>query len=204
MDWRKACARLAALLAAGLAVACGLSVDQVSTTGSVRLTVSASGEGRDTAFVITFDSDTTKYTIYADSAVAVALQEGTHVFGLGDVAANCSVVGDNPVSAQVIADQLIDVSFQVTCLLDGHAKVTISTTGVDLDDIYTLDFNGGFRTILVGPNQFVRPSLPLGPYVVQLEDVAPNCTVTSDNPTSLTVVADSDATASFTVVCSAK
>jgi len=204
VDWRRVCVGLAVACSAGIAVACGSSATAVSTSGTVRLSVAVSGEGRDTAFFLNFDSDTTAYRIYADSVQNYATQEGTHEITLGDVADNCSVGGDNPRLVQVVAGEETDVTFAVTCSANGYARVTIVTTGVDLDDIYTLDFNGGFRSLLVGPNQFVRPSLPVGPYVVQLGDVAANCSVQSENPISLNVSADSIATGSFGVVCVAK
>jgi len=204
VHWRRGCARLAVTLSAGLAVACVSSATSVSTSGIVNLSVSATGDGRDTTFVFRFDSDTTAYPIHADSVLSLSTQEGTHEIGIGDVADNCSVEGDNPHTVLVTAGEQTDVTFAVTCSANGQAKVTIVTTGVDLDDIYSLDFNSGFRTILVGPNQFVEPSLPLGHYVVTLGDVAANCSVATQNPIALNVAADSVATGSFSVVCVAK
>jgi len=204
LDWKRTCAGLVVALSAGLAVACVSSATSVSTTGIVNLSVSATGDARDTSFTFQFDSDTTAYRIHADSVLTLSTQEGTHEISIGDVADNCSVEGDNPRAVQVVAGQQTDVVFAVTCSADGYAKVTVATTGVDLDDIYSLDFNSGFLTILVGPNQFVRPSLPLGHYVVALEDVAANCSVTTANPIQLNVAADSVATGSFSVACVAK
>jgi hypothetical protein len=204
LDRKRGCVRLAVTLTAGLAAACVSSATSVSTTGIVNLSVTATGDGRDTTFVFRFDSDTTAYPIHVDSVLSLSTQEGTHEIELADIADNCSLDGDNPRTVLVTAGEHTDVVFAVACSLNGYAKVTIVTTGVDLDDIYTLDFNNGFRSLLVGPNQFVKPSLPVGQYSVELRDVAANCTVTTANPISLTVAADSVTDGSFAVACVAK
>ena len=201
VNHRRAGVRAGVVGAAAFALACSLSVTSETTVGSVRFSVSAAGEARDTAFLLTIDADTTSYEVYADSVWTFSASEGTHSFELGGVADNCSVQGDNPRSVEVVAGRESDASFGVTCTLNGSAKVTIATTGDDIDDMYTLDFNSGLLTVPVGPNQFVTLSLPVGGYVVALSGVANNCTVSGDNPIPMEVTAEGTATASFAIAC---
>ncbi|GMV05834.1 MAG: hypothetical protein AMXMBFR53_21110 [Gemmatimonadota bacterium] len=201
MASRRLLALLGATGIAAFGLACGVSSTDVSTSGSVRLSVTALGEARDTAFLFRFDSDTTAYEVFADSSRTFSAAEGSHSVELDGVAENCVVEGDNPRSVEVVAGQEVAVFFEVACTLNGSAKLTIVTTGVDVDDMYTLDFNAGFRSVLVGPNQFVTLSLPVGAYVVSLTGVASNCTVSTPNPVALEVVGQQVAAASFAVSC---
>ena len=196
-------ARLGLVVAAGFTIACASSVFTV-TAGAVRVTVSATGESRDTIFTVTVGTDTASYQTHADSVLWFTLEEGSYGIRLTNVADNCSVEGDNPREVDVTAGQEVLVAFAVACATNGYAKVTIATTGVDMDDMYTLAFNGDFRRVLVGPMQFVTVSLPVGAYSVELTGVAANCTVAGDNPVSFAVSAEALAEASFSVACVAK
>ncbi|HSW30446.1 MAG TPA: hypothetical protein VLH75_13255 [Longimicrobiales bacterium] len=195
---------LGAIWAVAFTLACSVTVVSDSRSGSVRISVTAVGDAPDTIFFLRFDSDTTTYEVHADTVVTFSATEGTHSIGLEGVADNCLVGGGNPRSIDVVAGEETDVPFVITCTINGYAKVTIATTGEDIDDMYTLDFNSGFRTVLVGPNQFVRLSMPVGAYVVGLTGVAANCTVSGGPLVQLEVIAQQTATASFAVVCVAK
>lgn len=175
-----------------------------STSGVVDVSVTSSGESRDTAFSVTFDADSLSYQLLADSTLSFTTSVGTHSVKLSDIAGNCAVDGDNPRTVSVTDGSEQTIAFAVSCTLDGQAKVTIATTGQDLDDMYTLDFNSGEKTVLVGPNQFVLLTLPAKPYSVALTGVASNCSVTGDNPIALDVSPDSMATGFFAVACVAK
>jgi dipeptidyl aminopeptidase/acylaminoacyl peptidase len=86
----------------------------------------------------------------------------------------------------------------------GSIQVTVSTTGVDIDaDGYTFSIDGGSaQAIDVNGSQTVSGLAP-GALVVQLGDVAVNCTVDGQNPKSVTVTAGQTVQASFSVTCSA-
>lgn len=204
MKHRRSLVLLGAVWAVALALACNVPLTSESTSGSARISVSAVGEARDTILFLRFDSDTTAYEVHPDTVVTFSTAEGTHSIELEGVADNCLVAGDNPRSVEVVAGEESHVSFEITCTVSGYAKVTVATTGEDMDDMYTLDFNSGFRTILVGPSQFVTVSLPVGAYVVHLNGVAANCTVSGQNPVEMEIIAQETATASFAVVCVAK
>jgi hypothetical protein len=195
------------MLKAGLAVAAmvaaGCSTASVvgSTAGSIEVGVRVSGEVVDTAFSLFINADTTAYALTTGATRSFSAAEGTHQLYLKGVASNCTVSGDNPRSVVVGALEVVSVRFDVACTNNGNAKVTIATTGEDQDDMYTLAFDTDYRTILVGPSQFVMVSLPVKTYSVALRDVATNCSVTSPNPVAMTVTTTATAEAGFQVAC---
>jgi len=189
-------------LAAMVIVGVGCGTDAVvSATGAMNVLVQTSGESVDTAFGLRVNTDTTTHALKAGVSSSFSVGEGTFTLELVGVAENCSVEGDNPRTVEVAADEVVSVTFRVACTSNGSVKVTIMTTGVDRDDMYTLAFDTDFRTVLVGPNQFVVVSLPVGTHSVALRDVAANCTVQGDNPVQVNVVAGETVSAGFAVSC---
>ncbi|NJD18580.1 MAG: hypothetical protein FIA95_04765 [Gemmatimonadetes bacterium] len=198
------------MLRAGLAVAvtaavgCSTASIVGSMAGSIVVGVRASGEAVDTAFTLFINADTTAWAVTTGATRSFSAQEGTHTLHLKGVADNCKVSGDNPRSVVVGADQEVPVTFDVTCTASGELKVTIATTGEDQDDMYTLAFDNDYRTMLVGPSQFVSVTLPAKTYSVSLRDVASNCSVTTPNPVSATVVWGKTTETGFQVACRKK
>ena len=197
---------LRAGLAVVVAVAAGCSTADVvgSTAGSIVVGARVSGEAVDTAFSLFINADTTAWALTTGATKSFSAQEGTHTLHLKGVADNCTVSGDNPRSVVVGALQEVSVTFDVGCKANGDVKVTISTTGEDQDDMYTLAFDTDYRTMLVGPSQFVVLSLPAKTYSVSLRDVASNCSVTTPNPVSVTVERGKSTETGFQVACRKK
>src|SRR6476620_9093818 len=90
----------------------------------------------------------------------------------------------------------------------GAIKITISTAGASIDvdpDGYSLSIDGRLSTV-IGPNDVITiGDLAPGNYLVRLEGLATNCSVTGNNPVSVDVV-DGDKSASpvgvaFSVSC---
>jgi hypothetical protein len=191
-----------AVLAAMVIVGVGCGTDAVvSTTSGFSVLVQTSGESVDTAFGLKVDFDTTTHALKAGVTTTFSVIEGTYTLELVGVADNCSVEGDNPRTVKVGADEVVPVSYHVPCTTNGSVKVTITTTGPDRDDMYTLAFDTDYRTVLVGPNQFVVVSLPVGTHSVALRDVAANCAVQGDNPVQVNVVAGETVSTGFAVSC---
>lgn len=195
------------MLKAGLAVvamvAAGCSTADItgSTPGSMVVGVQVSGEQVDTAFSLYVNTDTVAYPLTTGATMSFAAPEGTHSLHLKGIAGNCTVSGENPRSVTVGPLQTVPVTFDVVCTDNGDVKVTIATTGEDQDDMYTLAFDTDYRTVLVGPSQFVIVSLPVKTYSVSLRDVASNCAVTSPNPVSVTVTHGATAETGFQIAC---
>lgn len=191
------------VMAALALVACN-SASVTQTSGIVTVGVSSSGPNADTVFGISVDNGYLTYDITTGKDLTFSVTTGSYSVQLTDVASHCTVDGDNPRSVSVTAGGSTDVSFLVTCNDDGMAKVTVSTTGEDLDDQYSLVFDDGAKSVLVGPNQFVTVGMASGSHTVEMQGVADNCAVQGDNPVAFDIPAEGVGTASFAVVCTAR
>lgn len=188
-------------LAAVAAAGCSSAELTGDAGGSLVVGVRASGEAVDTSFTLYINQDTTGYAVTTGVTRSFSAQVGVHSLRLSGVADNCAVAGDNPRSVSVGAYEAVGVTFDVSCTSNADLRVTISTTGDDQDDMYTLAFDDDFRTLLVGPSQFVLVSLPVRTYRVSLRDVAANCAVTTPNPVDVTLTPARTTETSFQVAC---
>jgi Tol biopolymer transport system component len=86
----------------------------------------------------------------------------------------------------------------------GALEITTSTSGVEQDgDGYSLLFDGGPGQSIGSTETVVIADIASGSHSIQLSGVAPNCTVSSDNPQPVTVAGGDTTTISFAVTCSA-
>jgi Tol biopolymer transport system component len=90
----------------------------------------------------------------------------------------------------------------------GAIRVSVSTATLAIDrDLngYTVVVDGGPAMAVVPNGTVFVPGVAAGKHVVQLDDLAPNCTVTSTNPASIEVGGSKDpasaAAVSFAVSC---
>lgn len=197
-------ARSSLALTVSLLVGCAADPVATSTYGTITVDVSASGESRDTAFTLNVASEGVSYAVTVGEDLSFTMDEGSYSLELVGVADNCGVEGVNPQTADVSAGGTVRLEFAVTCTNNGTLKISVATRGDDFDDMYTLSFDDGDRTILVGPNQFVLVSLPVKSYSLELKGVADNCTVAEPNPLSVGVLLNTQTTASFAVACVAR
>lgn len=87
------------------------------TTGSVEVTITTGGDGTDAdGFVVTLDQDVASEDVEVDdTAVFDDVEPGSHELELTDLADNCTVDGDNPLTVTVEAGSTAEASFGVTC-----------------------------------------------------------------------------------------
>ena len=137
-------------------------------------------------------------TTFADFAL------GEHVVRLTSVPAECVVVGDNPQSVIVEFGSTAQALFEVDCSQqNGFLEIVTQTTGQDIDpNGYLVDVSGEIRGA-DSNGRFTWPPLPVGDYTVELEDVADNCTVQSENPQAKTLEPNVTTEAVFQVTCEA-
>ncbi|HWC73691.1 MAG TPA: hypothetical protein VG454_07110, partial [Gemmatimonadales bacterium] len=132
---------------------------------------------------------------------------GQHSVRLDGLADNCRLAGQNPRTVTVQSAAITDETFTVTCVQTGSIQVATTTTGVDLDpDGYFVLIDGAtdHRSATVGVNgNATVASLVPDDYTVRLVGAAMNCTVTSLNPTTVTVSGGATAPAAFTIDCAA-
>jgi hypothetical protein len=162
-------------------------------TGGVSVSVATSGPSPDPdGYGVTVDGDAGR-PIAANGNVAVPdLGAGNHLVGLGGVAANCTVEGDNPRTVEVIAGVVVPVEFSVDCGAippdAGTVTVTTVTSGAGEDpDGYGFTIGDGALQP-IGPNATVSvANVASGAATVELSGVAPNCEVGGQNPRAITV-----------------
>jgi Tol biopolymer transport system component len=197
-------------LVAILCLGCG---DQPSapTTGSIRLSVSNIGDPLDLdadGFTYSIDDGPSKplgpYRQLTIGDVGV----GTHLVTLGDVAANCSVVGTNSRSVEVPpardAGMGVPVAFVVACApKTGTIQVTTTTVGDDQDaDGYTVEIGGQGKARVQSSGTVTIAGVREGGWVVSLGDVASNCTVDlASHGISVNVAFGQTAQVALTVRC---
>jgi hypothetical protein len=85
----------------------------------------------------------------------------------------------------------------------GTLQVTTSTTGVEPDgDGYTVQVDAD-RAEAVGPAGSVSRAVTSGTHSVLLAGIAPNCSVSGDNPSTVTIAAGETKSITFAVTCGA-
>lgn len=102
---------------AGLLAACDDDDPTAPDTGSIAVTITTTGAGTDAdGFVVDLnEGDVTEDVDVDDEITFDDLEEGDHSVELTDVAANCTVAGDNPRDVTVEVGEEVEVEFEVTC-----------------------------------------------------------------------------------------
>jgi len=134
---------------------------------------------------------------------------GDYRLELTDVPTSCTVVnGTNPRTVTVPGGGSVSTTFEITCEgapQSGDLTIITSTTGENLPAGYTVAVTGPRfpegTSAPIGPNDALSAEVTPGDYVVELRDVATNCSVTAPNPRTVPVAAgDADST-TFVVTC---
>jgi hypothetical protein len=139
----------------------------------------------------------------------ITVDTGAHAVLLTGVAVNCTA-GDNPRSVHAVRGETAAVPFAVACA-EVTLHITTTTTGASLDpdgyyacvdvDNDPWESGCGLYEAPIGVNGGVTMPVPSGAHIVQLVGVALNCTVSGDNPR--TVTANAVTEVPFAVTCAA-
>ena len=171
---------------------------------SLAVTVATSGSDMPGGYTVTVDGSTSQSVGANAIATFTGLSVGDHQVALEVVPANCSVAGDNPRTVSLIAGVVGATSFSVSCSpkpTTGDLTVSTNTTGSDLDgDGYSVTVDGNVKSIATN-GSVTFSGLPAGDHSVQLSGVAANCSVSGDNPRTVTVPAGGTASTTFAVTC---
>jgi len=185
-----------------------LRIDRVApTTGALSVIVHTTGNTPDpNGYTVTVDGAQSRPVAIEDTITYTGVATGTRSVQLGGLAPNCSVPAGATRPVVVAAGQTATVTFSVSCPSTppptGNLKVKASTTGATPDpNGYTVTIDGdSSRTIM--SNDSTTYTLVAGTsYLVELGDVASNCTVTGGPSQTKTVIAGQTVTAAFTVTC---
>lgn len=196
-------------LAAGQTAAVSFTVRCAATTGRVQVTAATTGASPDADGYALTVNGTNKGTLGATGALPIdGLTPGDHTIGLGGVAANCQVQGDNPRTISVTAGATLDVAFAVTCSTppssSGTLRIQTTTTGPDPDpNGYTFAVDGGATQPIGVSATNSLSNVAAGAHTVQLSSLASNCAVQGENPRPVTLAAGATSDVSFAVSCTA-
>jgi Tol biopolymer transport system component len=174
------------------------------TSGTLEVTTSTSGG----------EQDPDGYTVQVDGASAQAIgaaatlttsdvTAGSHTVHLGEVAANCSVSGDNPRTVSIAGGEVTKVVFAVTCnSTTGTLVVTSSSSGFFPDpDGYLITVDGESRGALDGSAQQTLDNVPVGVHQIGLSGLIANCRVQGQNPRPQEIVGGASVDVAFEVEC---
>jgi len=194
-------------VAAGATAAVTFSVSCLPSDGRIDVITSTSGPGPES------------YSLLVDGAAGGAIGSsttrsveglalGSHSIGLSDLPATCQLQGDNPQTVTVDAAAAAVVTFTVACSAPpaqtGAVKIITTTSGGDLDpDGYQVAIAGSSSQPIPTSGSITVTGLAAGTQAVQLSGLAANCSVTGENPRSVTVAAGATAEMTFTMACSA-
>jgi hypothetical protein len=176
------------------------------TTGGIAVTTTTSGNDLDPDGYTVVVAGITRSIAVNGTTTFTDLAPGSHPVALNGAASNCTVSGADPRDVTVTAGTTTPVDFTVTCAstapATGDLLVATHTTGSDLDtDGYTVSVAGGGSRGLAANASTTFTSLPVGATEVSLTGLATNCTVSGEDPRSVTVTAAGTAATTFEVVC---
>jgi Tol biopolymer transport system component len=197
------------IAAAALSCSGGGGLTVPPTTGNLEITTSTSGTEQDAdGYSVQIDAGPALGIGAAATLTAPEVTPGNHTVQLGELAANCTVSGDNPQTVSVTAGETATVGFAVTCsatATTGTIQVSVATSGSPTDpDGYVAKLDGGDPglSIAVGGNVSFT-SVPAGSHTIDLTGVAANCSVTGGPSRNITVTVGATAELSLVVTCAA-
>lgn len=172
--------------------------------GTIDVTTITNGEDPDTdGYQVRLDGKQ-KGIIASNSQLSVPMvQSGSRTVALDGVASNCTVQGGAAKTVTVSTGMTHGVDFVIQCAaIVGSVDVNVHTTGSAIDeDGYEVRLDGGTPRPLSVNGSATFAGVPVGQRVVELLDVAPNCTVDESNPLTVTVAPDTSVAVQFNVQC---
>ena len=178
-----------------------------AVAGSVSVSSATTGPAPDgDGYIISVDG-ADRGVLGVNATVTLSgLAPGAHVVGLGGLAANCEIQGENLQNVTVAPGDSPSIAYAISCAPPppdaGDLRITTVTTDPDPDAAgYTLVVDGG-EGVPVGVNgSSMVSNLAAGAHSVQLGGVPANCTLGGDNPASVTITSGTTTDLNFTVAC---
>jgi hypothetical protein len=191
-------------VAAGTTAPTTFSITCSATVGDLEVTTVSTGDDIDAdGYTVAVDGGTAQAIGANETLTVTDVTVGDHDVQLGDVAANCTVAGDNPRTVAVSAGGTAATQFDVTCTsLVGDLDVVVSSTGNGVPAGYNFTVDAGTPAAIDANATVSLTGLAVGNHDVELTDLA-NCSVTGDNPVTVAVPEGGTAQATFDVICTA-
>jgi hypothetical protein len=183
---------------------------QTSTPGWVRISNVTSGASLDDEYLVTCSTYTClPFRLAANRDTVLRVLAGELTIRIGEVAPNCTLTGASSVSATAVIGDTATVGFAIDCRTVPGVRVTIRTTGRDVDTGFRID---ACSSDWYGPpceyryttsNDVVTlPNLQPGTYEISLRELAENCGL--NGPSSqMVVVTGGIVEVAFDVTCRA-
>lgn len=176
----------------------------VPTGGTLEVAVRTMGQSIDSdGYGVSVDGTSVGAIDVNGSVTLTELAAGDHVVELTDVAANCTVAGDNPRTLTVSEGGTASTTFQVDCALaTGSLAVTTSTRGRETDtDGYALSVDGGAAVAVGVSETVVIADLPVGNHELELTGLAAPCAVVGDASRTVAIEFGATTPITFDIVC---
>lgn len=89
-------------------------------TGTLEVTVETTGEDLDAdGYTVTVNEGEESEDVETTDEISFEVDAGEHTVELTDIAGNCAVDGDNPVTEDVDDLDTVEIAFEVTCSAEG-------------------------------------------------------------------------------------
>jgi hypothetical protein len=172
--------------------------------GNIQVTASTSGPGAEPNYGLLLDGEDQGIIGANGTQVLPDVADGAHAVGVSGIPANCQLQETDPQSVTVLADEIANVFFTVTCTTPpaqtGVLNITASTSGTDPDG-YLVSVDGGAVQPISVNGALTITNVATGSHSIQLEDLDGSCTVTGLNPVNVTVSAGLAAGPAFEISC---
>ncbi len=200
--WKRALALCACAASLLLVAACDET--NAPTVGTVRVSVTTTGGDVDLdGYSVMVDGASPQTVPVNETVVISSVPSGAHAVALSDVAANCTVAGQNPRPVTVTGGETVEVGFVVSCVATG-VQVTTATTGVDIDaDGYAVSLDGAPPLAIPVNGTVSITRLSAGNHTVTLSGMVGNCVAAGGNSRAVDVGAGDVVSVGFPVTCGA-
>ena len=178
-----------------------------AVAGSLRVSAATSGPAPDAdGYTISLDGSD-RGVLEADATVTLGgLVPGSHVIGLGGLAGNCQIQGENLRTVTVAPGVSPSIAYSVSCAppppASGSLRITTVTTDPDPGvPGYGLVVDGG-ASLPIGANaSSTLANIAVGAHTVQLTGLPDNCAVQGASPAPVTITQGATADLTITVAC---
>jgi Tol biopolymer transport system component len=202
-------ARLLALAGSTFAAlqGCGQGEDPAGLTAAVLRIVTATTGPPPPPYTLAIDGSGPTSIGPADTLIRSGVASGEHTVELGGVPSACAVDSGAFRTVSASEGDTTALTFRVSCpsppaTPTGALVVTTATTGVDQDpDGYLLGMDPS-ESRVIGINESIRlEGVPAGAHSVRLSGLAGNCSSQDQNPRSVEIPTDGEASVGFAVRC---
>lgn len=122
----------------------------VITTGTIEAVIATTGPDQDSdGYLLSLDGMAGRVTQVTDTLFFNDVNEGMHDLTLSDIAANCSVSGNNPRTVDVVAGDTAMTSFDVTCSDVIRNQIVFNTDRDGNNEIYVMNSDGSSQTPII-------------------------------------------------------